>query len=77
MRLNVEGMTCAHCERAVQQAVAGVGGTARVDLAAGTVEVAGIDDVATVRRAIEAEGYTVVPDSGAPATSGCCGGPVR
>lgn len=59
MQLNVEGMTCAHCERAVQKAVAALGGTAKVDLAAGTVQVSGTDDVAAVRRAIEEEGYKV------------------
>lgn len=59
MQLNVEGMTCAHCERAVQNAVAALGGTAEVDLAAGTVQVGGTDDVAAVRRAIEEAGYKV------------------
>jgi copper chaperone len=60
MRLDVEGMTCSHCERAVMRAIAALGGTARVDVARGSVEVAGIADAAAVRRAIEAEGYTVV-----------------
>ncbi|HEY4556412.1 MAG TPA: cation transporter [Lysobacter sp.] len=59
MRLIVQGMTCAHCARAIQEAVSGLGGTAQVDVAAGTVEVLGVDDVDAVRRAIEAEGYTV------------------
>jgi copper chaperone len=72
MRLNVEGMTCAHCERAIKQAVAALGATAEVDLAAGTVDVTGSDDMAAVRRAIEAEGYTVVDAAAAHATSGCC-----
>jgi copper chaperone len=73
MRLEVQGMTCAHCERAIQQAVAALGGTARVDVAGGTVEVTGLDDVAAVRRAIEAEGYTVATGPVAPAPGGCCG----
>lgn len=60
MQLKVEGMTCAHCERAVQKAVAALGGTAEVDLAAGTVRVSGTDDAAAVRRVIEEEGYKVV-----------------
>lgn len=73
MRLNVEGMTCAHCERAITAAVARLGGCARVDLAAGTVEVEGVDDEAAVRGAIEAEGYRIAP--AAQATTGaCCGG---
>lgn len=73
MRLNVEGMTCAHCERAIKQAVAALGGTAEVDLAAGTVEVTGIDDIAALRRAIEEEGYTVTDGTGGTTKSGCCG----
>lgn len=75
MQLNVEGMTCAHCERAIQQAVAALGGSARVDLASGTVEVIGVEDGAAVRRAIEAEGYSVVDRAATPVRSGCCGTP--
>ncbi|HOX70830.1 MAG TPA: cation transporter [Dokdonella sp.] len=73
MRLDVQGMTCAHCARAIQQALAALGGTAEVDVAGGTVEVTGIDDAATVRQAIEAEGYTVVSNPVATTPSGCCG----
>lgn len=72
MQINVQGMTCAHCERAVQQAVAALGGSATVDVAAGTVMVSGVDDVAAVRRAIEAEGYAVVDTAATPGRSGCC-----
>lgn len=64
MRLNVEGMTCGHCERAIKQAVAGLGGSAEVDLGSGTVDVEGADDAAAVRRAIEGEGYKVVEGTG-------------
>lgn len=74
MRLNVEGMTCAHCERAIKRAVAALGGTAEVDLAAGTVEVTGIDDIAAVRRTIEEEGYTVTDGTTGTSKSGCCSG---
>lgn len=74
MRLNVQGMTCAHCERAIQQAVATIGGTAQVDAAGGTVEVSGIHDESTVRQAIEAEGYSVVPSAVGNAPKSCCGG---
>lgn len=72
MKLNVEGMTCGHCQRAIERAVAALGGTAGVDLAAGTVEVEGVADAAAVRRAIEVEGYRVVDAPAAPATGGCC-----
>lgn len=60
MRVKVEGMTCGHCERAVKEAIAARGGTARVDLADGTVDVTGIADATTVRQAIEDAGYTVL-----------------
>jgi copper chaperone len=71
MKLNVEGMTCGHCQRAIERAINALGGTARVDLAGGTVEVAGITDAAAVRSAIEDEGYRVV-DTAAAASGGCC-----
>ena len=60
MTLNVQGMTCGHCVRAVERAIEALGGQARVDLEAGTVEVEGVGDEAAVRRAIESEGYRVV-----------------
>lgn len=74
MKFNVEGMTCSHCERAITRAVAALGGTARVDIAAGTVEVDGVTDETRVRRAIEDEGYRVLGNDGATEKdSGCCG----
>ena len=59
--LAVEGMTCAHCVRAVTEAVAGLPRVAgvQVDLAAGAVRVEGDADEAAVRAAIAAEGYVV------------------
>ncbi|TZF89699.1 cation transporter [Cognatilysobacter lacus] len=75
MRLNVEGMTCGHCERAVKKAIAAIGGSAQVDLATGTVEVEGVDDAASARRAIESEGYTVVDTAAAAPKTGCCSKP--
>lgn len=70
MRLNVEGMTCSHCERAIEQAVASLGGIARIDMKTSTVEVEGAGDATAVRQAIEAAGYTVT-DKAADFTSGC------
>ena len=61
LALAVEGMTCEHCVRAVTDAVAalpGVSGVA-VDLGGGRVRVEGEPDPASVRAAIEAEGYAV------------------
>lgn len=74
MKFNVEGMTCSHCERAIERAVAALGGAARVDVAAGTVEVDGVADEARVRAAIEDQGYRVLAqDAAAAKDSGCCG----
>lgn len=75
MKFNVEGMTCSHCERAIERAIAALGGVSCVDVAAGTVEVDGVVDEARVRAAIEDEGYrVVVPAAAAANNSGCCGG---
>lgn len=76
MQLKVDGMTCAHCERAITRAIEALGGRARVDLAGGTVTVEGVADEAAVRRAIEDEGYTVVdmPAGDASKAGACCGG---
>ena len=55
----VTGMTCGHCQKAVETevgAVAGVTGV-HVDLASGRVEVHGDADDAAVRAAIEEAGY--------------------
>jgi copper chaperone len=59
--LAVAGMTCAHCVRAVTEAVGALpgAGAVEVDLAAGRVRIGGAPDAAAVRRAIEAEGYEV------------------
>jgi copper chaperone len=77
MKFTVEGMTCSHCERAISKAIERLGGRAEVDLSAGTVAVDGVADEPAVRGAIEAEGYQVTGQAGAPATlgtgNGCCG----
>ena len=59
--LNVGGMTCGHCVKAVTKAVEALPGVERVevDLAAGRVTVVGAADAALVRKAIETEGYTL------------------
>jgi copper chaperone len=61
MRLIVEGMSCAHCVRAITEAIGRITPDAkvRVSLEEGAVEVDGIDDRAAVVAAIEAEGYEV------------------
>ncbi|MCF7203940.1 heavy-metal-associated domain-containing protein [Pseudomonas oligotrophica] len=57
----VTGMTCGHCERAVIQAIKALDAQAevKVDLAAGTVSVAGAPSEQAIRAAIEEEGYRV------------------
>lgn len=77
MKFHVEGMTCSHCERAISNAVARLGGHAQVDLAAGTVVVDGVSDEAAARAVIEEEGYRVTgPANERTVTvggTGCCG----
>lgn len=61
MNLEVDGMTCGHCERAVTKAVHSVDPAAKVavDRSSGRVAVESAGDPQAVRRAIEAEGYAV------------------
>lgn len=58
---NVKGMTCAHCQRAVTQAIQSRDAAAKVevDLEAGVVRVESGLDEASIREAIEEEGYQV------------------
>lgn len=58
-QLNVEGMTCEHCVKAVQGALERLPGVdrAEVDLAAGSATVEGAADVQVMLRAVEEEGY--------------------
>ena len=62
MRFRVEGMHCAHCVRAVQQAVVSVAPDAspEVDLGAGIVTLHGNPDPARVAAAIADEGYKAI-----------------
>jgi copper chaperone CopZ len=60
----VEGMSCSHCQAAVERAVQSLAGVeeARVELASGrlTVRFASRPDDDAVRRAVEEAGYRVV-----------------
>lgn len=58
----VSGMTCGHCERAVQQAIAQVDAQAQttIDRASGQVVVQSQSARDALVRAIQAEGYTAV-----------------
>lgn len=61
IKLKITGMSCGHCEKAVTQALSGVGGVTQVvevshRQAQATVE--GDADVRELIAAVEAEGYT-------------------
>lgn len=57
----VQGMTCGHCERAVQQAISGVDAQAQttIDRTTGQVVVQSESPRETLASAIREEGYTV------------------
>ena len=59
--LQVEGMTCGHCVKAVTRSVQAVDDTAQVDvdLAGKTVRVETKADITAVKAAIDDAGYTV------------------
>ncbi|MCQ4087495.1 copper ion binding protein [Saccharibacillus sp. JS10] len=61
--LNVEGMSCNHCVKAVEGALQEVGAQGTVDLNAKTVDISYNEDVVTldaIKNAIEDQGYDVV-----------------
>ena len=64
MKFRVEGMSCAHCERAITQALRAIDPAAQVtvDVAGGTVAFEGAINADQARAAIEDEGYTVIGD---------------
>lgn len=64
MKFNVDGMNCAHCERAITRALRAIDPAAQVtvDLTGGTVAVEGAISAEQARAAIEDEGYTVIGD---------------
>lgn len=66
-KLQITGMTCGHCQQAVQSALESVAGVndARVDLAKGTAEVDGSADVQALVAAVEEEGYQASPATSA------------
>lgn len=60
--LNVEGMSCDHCVRAVVGALQDIKTSGRVDLKTGTVKVQFDENtmnLAAIREAIEEQGYEV------------------
>lgn len=65
--LTVTGMTCGHCQKAVQQALTQVPGVqqAEVDLARGLATVTGSADLSALIAAVTEEGYAAAPAHGA------------
>ena len=61
LEIVVDGMTCAHCVRAVTDAVSPLPGVTgvTVNLSSGHVQIQGNPDGEAVRATIEEEGYTV------------------
>ena len=63
-KLNVEGMSCAHCENAVKKAVSAINGVTavEVDLAGKTVTVSHGENVKAddIKAKIEEEGYEII-----------------
>lgn len=59
IELQVEGMTCAHCKRAVEESLAKVQGVESVvvDLQSGRATVAGTAAASDLLVAVEEEGY--------------------
>ena len=64
--LKITGMSCGHCQTAVESALKGVAGVeeVRVDLGSGTAEVRGSADVSALVAAVEEEGYSAAPATG-------------
>ena len=63
--LNVQGMTCSHCEQSVKNALQNLNGVnaVNVQLASGRVDIAFDDSNITmidIRNAIEEQGYDVI-----------------
>lgn len=61
--LRVEGMSCNHCVKSVENAVRNAGGAATVDLAGKTVAVEfdqAKTSLSTIKQAIEDQGYDIV-----------------
>lgn len=61
LEVNVSGMSCGHCVKAVTQAVQELNSEAVVDidLNSGKVNITGVSDMAAVSHAIEETGFEV------------------
>lgn len=61
LQIQVDGMTCQHCQRAVENAVQSVEGVQTVDvnLETGLVKIVGTPDLKKIELAVEEEGYQI------------------
>ncbi|MFZ5630904.1 MAG: heavy-metal-associated domain-containing protein [Spirochaetota bacterium] len=62
IELKIEGMTCGHCERTVEEAIRAAGATGKADRVAGVAHITydeGSDQLGKIRAAIEENGYSV------------------
>lgn len=62
IELKIEGMTCGHCERTVEEAIQEAGAKGKADRVAGVAQITYDEtsvDQAKIRAAIEESGYTV------------------
>lgn len=73
MKFNVSPMKCGSCAVLIPRVLKAQdpGAEVKVDLLAGTVDVAGALDAGQVVAALAAEGYSAVPAE--PAPKSCCG----
>lgn len=62
--IKISGMTCQHCQRAAQQALAAVPGVERVevDLETGTANLWGHAEQAAIRAALEEKGFSLTSE---------------
>ncbi|MEB3221717.1 MAG: cation transporter [Candidatus Sericytochromatia bacterium] len=56
-KLQIDGMSCDHCVRAVKQALEGVAGVARAEVTVGAADVEGEAAPDALLAALDAEGY--------------------
>jgi copper chaperone len=58
-KLDIQGMTCGHCQRAVKEALEGVSGVTQADVSLDehSASVTGDADVQTLIAAVQEEGY--------------------
>ncbi|AFM11290.1 heavy-metal-associated domain-containing protein [Turneriella parva] len=62
IELKIEGMTCGHCERTVEEVIRDAGATGKADRVAAVAHITydeSTDQLAKIREAIEENGYSV------------------